>query len=159
MARVNKQTYADFTLPGFISSESHIVKIKNKDVSKLKVPEAAFSVQFFDIFTTSIANKDKSSIANKDKSIEMQSERENESRLYYIGTKIYTADEVLAETEKEKPELSATAIDNRMSMIEEMKQEGHKFALKVRVGGFIKMSKGTSVLLVNKKKIEMVKIK
>ena len=152
MTKVNKKTYAEFTVPGLLFSESEVIEVGHRDALRLNIPKAAFGVRFFDILITSVANKGK-------KTVKAESNPVNKSRYYKIGTKIYTASEVQAETEKEKAKLSKDTIRGRENMLEDMKQKKLKFALKCQVGGFIKLEKGNLVLLVNGKKREVVKIK
>lgn len=152
MAKINKKTYAEFTVPGLLFPESEVVEVKNRNVLKLSVPKAACGVGFFDILTTSIANKGK-------KPVKAESNPVNKSKYYNIGTKVYTVDEVWAETKKEKFLISEDAIRGRENMLKDMKQKKLKFALKCRVGGFVKLERGDLVLLVNGEKRKIVKIK
>ena len=152
MAKVSKKMYVEFTVPGLLFAENEVIEVKSRDVVKLNVPEAAFGVRFFDILITSVANKGK-------KPVRTESNPVNESRHYNIGTKIYTADEVRAETERERTKLSKDAVHGREKMLEDMEREKLEFALKCQVGGFIKLEKGDLVLLVDGEKREVVKIK
>ena len=152
VAKVSKKTYAEFDVPGLLFTDSEVVEVRSRDVLKLEVPETAFSVRFFDILITSVANKNK-------KPVKAESEPVNKSRYCLIGTKIYTANEMRAETEKEKASLPKDAVRGREKMLAEMKREKIKFALKCRVGGFAKLKKGDLVLLINGTKKETLKIK
>lgn len=145
MNKISKKTYAEFAFPGLLFPGSEAVEVKNRGVLKLNVPKAACGVRFFDILITSIVNKGK-------KLVKAESNPVNKSKYYNIGTKVCTADEVRAETEKEKFIISEDTIRGRENMLKDMKQKKLKFALKCRVGGFVKLEKGDLVLLVNGKK-------
>lgn len=56
---VETKTYAEFTVPGFLFSETEITEVKSRNIQNLRIPKDAYGLRFFDILITNVSNKGK----------------------------------------------------------------------------------------------------
>lgn len=132
-----RKTYAEFTVPGLLFPETEAVEVEDRNIRNLKMPKTAYALKFFDILITEISNG-KRRVKAKSKPV-------NYSRVYNIGTRICTKEDVIRETRKEK--LNKDIRENRSRMLRQMEIDKCKYALRCQIGGFVPLKKGELVIL------------
>ena len=129
------QHYVNFFFPGFVLIERRTYKVKNRDLSKIEVPEGAFGFNFHDIITKKV---------NRDgKIIELKSDEVNFSKSYYYGGTIYTPATVI----KKFPE--------HTTLIKRIKRDNLKKLIFCRTGNWREFEKG-AVLIKKKTKAKSI---
>ena len=111
-------TYVEFFFPGVMFDESSVKEVTNRDTKGVNVPNGAFGFRFFDVKTT------------EEDGVKMESDRLNESPMYYYGGRVMT----LADVRREMPD-SHTLISN-------MRGNGYKRVIRCRTGNFKPFQKG-----------------
>lgn len=148
------KTFAEFMVPGgFFSPQTIQVPVLSRDLQKLHLPKESYAVRFFDILSTRVKS------GKSRKTVKVWSNPINRSPWHNIGTAVYTAEQIKKETAKERKKLDNQAIENRERLLREMKIEKLKYALKIRVGGFLIIEKNELVLLVKGKTRKVLKVK
>ena len=89
-----RTTYVEFLYPGMLFSESSVKKVKNRDVSKLKVPRYSYGFIFFDILSVTVKAGGKK--------VELTSDRLRVSPMHYYDAKVYTLAEIKRTFPKER---------------------------------------------------------
>ena len=147
---VQKKIYAEFTSTSLMVSETTRVEVKKRDIKKIEIPETAYILRFFDIIVMNFLNKGKK--------IKTESAPINYSPRYYIGTEVCTRKQIANEINKEKP-LDEFSQAGKEMLLRKMEVHKQKYALRVRVGGFIDLDKGDLVLLLKDKERRVVQVR
>lgn len=113
-----KTTYVEFYFPGVMFDETSVKKVATRDTKDISVPNGAFGFRFFDVMTT------------EENGVKMESDKLNESPMYYYGGRIMT----LAVVQREVP-------DARI-LISNMRGNGYKRVIRCRTGNFKPFQKG-----------------
>jgi uncharacterized protein (UPF0128 family) len=105
-----RKTYVEF----LFANDSLTQEVKNRDVSKIKIPKNAFCFYFFDILSIIVsANGNEAKFTGK---------RVNVSPKYYYGGKLYTIDELKRD------------FPNKRIFIRSIENDGYKKVIKCRSG-------------------------
>ena len=128
MVLFNRKTYAEFIYaPGTLGKRTSAIEVRDRDISKIKVPSNATAFMFFDIVSTTIEVDGKP--------VELCSDRIKKSLMHYHDGRVYTYEEV----QREVP-------DNRM-LLRNIKTNRWDKVIETKDGVFLPFSDESDILI------------